>query len=256
MRSAARRSIAALTACCFALSESVIARAGPIDISPVTVTLTPPARVAQITIQNPSDQPLRIQVSGFAWTDAADGSIEMTPAQDIIVFPQLVTIPPLGTQQIRAAIMSPAGAVERTYRILLDVLPPLSGTDQLSGPGVELSIRTRFTIPIFQEPLVRRMSGEIATAAANGGKLKFTIVNSGNAHLGGDEIRIIGRNNAGGVVFSYPFRGWYVLIDGKRAFFVDVPQAGCRDVRSLTIAPSPEMSVPPKKIEVEGVCGG
>ncbi len=256
MRSAVRRSIAAFVAFGFALCEAGGAQAGPISISPVTVSLTPPARVAQVTIRNPSDQPLRIQVSGFAWTDAPDGSIKMLAAQDIIVFPQLVTIPPLGTQSIRAAIMSAPGAVEKTYRILLDVLPPLSGAqDRLTAPGVQLNIRTRFTLPIFQEPIARRLAGQIAGASAKGATVEFTIANSGNMHLGGDEIRIIGRNSAGRVVFSHPFQGWHVLINSRRTFSLDVPQDGCREVRSVTIAPPPEMNVPAKRIDVEsGVC--
>ncbi len=180
----------------------------------------------------------------------------MTPTQDIIVFPQLVTIPLFGTQQIRAAILSPPGAVEKTYRILIDVLPSLSDVGRLSGAGVQLSIRTRFTIPIFQEPLLRRMSGQITSAAVKRGTVQFTILNSGNTHLGGDEIRIIGRTDAGRVIFSEPFRGWYVPIDSTRAFSFHVPQDGCGDVRSVTIAPPLGMNVPPKKIEVEsGVCG-
>jgi hypothetical protein len=168
---------------------------------------------------------------------------------------QLVTIPLFGKQEIRAAIISPPGAVEKTYRILLDVLPPLSSAEQL-GPGVHLSIRTRFTVPIFQEPLAVRMSGQITTAAAKRGTVQFTILNSGNTHLGGDEIRIIGRNDGGRVIFSEAFRGWYVLIDSKRTFSSHLPQNACGDVRSVTIAPPPDMNVLPKKIEVaSGVCG-
>jgi fimbrial chaperone protein len=253
--SAVRRSLAALIVG-FALCEAGGARAGEIDISPVTVTLTPPARVAQITIRNPTDQPLRFQISAFTWIgDASDGSVKMTPTQDVVVFPQLVTIPLFGKQEIRAAIISPPGAVEKTYRILLDVLPPLSSAEQL-GPGVHLSIRTRFTVPIFQEPLAVRMSGQITTAAAKRGTVQFTILNSGNTHLGGDEIRIIGRNDGGRVIFSEAFRGWYVLIDSKRTFSSHLPQNACGDVRSVTIAPPPDMNVLPKKIEVaSGVCG-
>jgi fimbrial chaperone protein len=251
-----RRTIATLVAVGFALCDSGAARAAPIDISPVTVILTPPARVAQITIKNPSEQPLRIQVFAFTWTDAPDGSIKMTPTHDVIVFPQLVTIPLFGTQQIRAAFVSPPAAFEKTYRILIDVLPSLSDVDQLSGPGVLLSIRTRFTVPIFQEPLVPRMSGKITTASAKRGTIQFTIANSGNTHLGGDEIRIIGRNDAGRVIFSEPFRGWYVLTESKRTFSFRAPQDGCGDVRSVSIAPPSDANVPAKDIEVEsGVCG-
>lgn len=257
MRSATRRPIVALIAVAFALCDAGSARGAPtIDISPITVTLTPPARVAQITIKNPSEQPLRIQLSAFTWMDGADGSIKLIPTHDVIVFPQLVTIPVFGTQQIRAAIISPPGVLEKAYRILLDVLPSLSDVDQVSGPGVQLRIRTRFTVPIFQEPLVPRMSGQITTVSARRGNIRFTIVNSGNVHLAGDEIRIIGRNNAGQVTFSEPVQGWYVLTNGTRTFSVHVPQDGCGDVRSVLITPPPDTNVPPEKVEVEsGVCG-
>ena len=174
----------------------------------------------------------------------------MAPTHDVIVFPQLVTIPLFGFQPIRAAIMSPPDVVEKTYRIVLDMLPPLSG-NQPSGPVVQLNIRTRFTVPIFQEPLAVKMSGEITAAAAKHGTVQFTIANSGNTHLGGDEIRIIGRNDTGKVIFSEPFRGWYVLIDSKRAFSYHMPQNELPRRSLGDDRAADKHDVPAEKIEVE-----
>lgn len=219
--------------------------------------MSPPARATQITISNPSAEPLRLQLSAFAWVDAADDTIKLTPAPEVILFPQLVTIPGFGKQEIRAAILTPPGAVERTYRIVIDVLPPQQNiANSLRGRTAQLVIRTRFTVPIFQEPLATRLAGAITVAVVKHGTVTFTVLNSGNAHLGGDAIRIIGRDGAGGVIFSQTFRGWSVLVGDKRAFTFQAPQAGCGSIRSVTIAPPAYMNVPPKRIEVElGACG-
>jgi fimbrial chaperone protein len=257
MSPAIRQTIAALLATFgFALCEAKGVRADVV-ISPASLTITPPARATALTIRNFSEDPLRLQISASAWLDARDGQIELMPTTDVILFPQLVTIPAFGKQEIRAALLVPPGAVERTYRIVINVLPSQeSAGSQLTGHGAQLIIRVRYTVPIFQEPLVPKLSGQITTAAMKRGTVTFTILNSGNAHLGHDEIRIIGRDGAGGVVFSQPFRGWSVLVGNQRSFSFQAPKAGCGNVRSVTIAPPSYMNVPPKRIEVEsGACG-
>ncbi len=235
----------------------VRALAGPIAITPTSVTLTPPASVAQVMVRNPSEDPLRLQAYAYAWVDTPEGNIKLTPTKDIVVFPQLVTIPIFGTQAIRAAILSPPGTVEKAYRIVLDVLPPLLNQAQRSnGLGVQLSIRTSFTIPVFQEPLVPRLSGEIVSAMVKHGTLDFTLFNTGNTHLGGDQITIVARDAGGRVVFSQPFLGWYVLTESRRNLSTRLPRGGCGEVRSITISLPARMNVPSKRVDVQtGVCG-
>jgi fimbrial chaperone protein len=249
---ATRRAIAALlTTFGFALCEANGARAD-IFFSPAGLTISPPARATALTISNLSAEPLRLQVSAYAWAAAPDGSIKLTSTRDVIVFPQLVTIPGFAKQEIRAAVLIPPGTSEKTYRIVVDQLPSQQNAAQsASGHNMKIMLRYRYTVPIFQEPLVPRLSGAITAAAMKRGKVTFTILNTGNAHLGLDEIRVIGRDAAGRVIFSQPFRGWLVTVGNQRTYSFAAPQAGCSSVRSVTLAPPAYMNVPVKRIEVE-----
>ncbi|MBV9719137.1 MAG: molecular chaperone [Candidatus Eremiobacteraeota bacterium] len=224
--------------------------------APVNVTIAPPARAGDFTIRNPSTQPLRLQISAARWINAPGNRIELAPTSDVIVFPQLVTVPGYGKQEIRIAMLAPPGDVEKTYRIVVDALPqaPPPG-DRLRGAELRLNFRTQFTVPVMVEPLVSRVGGRLTAATARRDAVDFTLLNSGNTHLGDDAIQIIARDAAGSVVFSQPFRGWWVLAGDARSFSFHAPQDRCRAVRSITIAAPAYMKVAPKIIDVAGgVC--
>ena len=92
------------------------ANAADIGFHPTSLTVAPPARVATLTLENPSDDVVRVQVRGYRWRESDTGVFQLDPTSEIIVFPQLATIPPLSSQQVRAAVVTTTASTTVPFR--------------------------------------------------------------------------------------------------------------------------------------------
>ncbi len=249
-----RISLTVLAAFGIALCDAGGIEAAPVSISPITVFLPPTARVATLTVRNPSDGPLRVQASGFTWRQTEAGQIKTDSTKDLIIYPELATIPAFGVQQIRVAVTQPPSDQEHTYRVVLELLPPQeqtnpggSGNPKISG---QLHIRTDFSVPIYQEPADARPSGRVTISALRSGLVSFTVANLGNTHLYGDPLKLTAKDASGKVVFSQDVPGWVTLAGNTRSFTAQIPRATCKTVRSLSIVGPKDAHLSDGKLDV------
>ncbi len=129
------------------LSFAVVVSASTLQISPVTVDLSPGENASGITLRNPGDTPLYGQVRVFRW-DQANGDDVLTPTTDLAASPPLIQIPAHSDQLIRLVRAIPAPpSGEQSYRLLIDELP---APDEPVANGV--TIRLRYSVPVFVEP--------------------------------------------------------------------------------------------------------
>jgi fimbrial chaperone protein len=210
-------------------------------VEPSTVTLAPPVRNATLTLTNLSQEPIRFQVQGLAWTESDAGATRLMKTPDVVVFPQLFTIPPLGTQRVRAAIVAPPSSTEQTFRIVIEDLPPLGETLH-AAPGERITMRTRFTVALYVEPAVRAPAWRIESPDVHDGLLTFAVLNTGNTHLAGDSLFVSGRDASGKTVVSSEIAEWHVLAGERHVYTLEIGKATC--VRKLTISPG-TVGMPP-----------
>ena len=139
--SALRRTLAAL------LCAAGAAHAASLQISPVTIEFGADDTATGITLRNPGERPVYVQVRVFRW-DQANGEDALTPTQDLLASPPLIEVGKQAEQLIRVvrASRAPAGT-EQTYRLLIDELPQPG-----EAPANGVSIRLRYSIPVFVEP--------------------------------------------------------------------------------------------------------
>src|SRR5690242_18679451 len=78
----------------FAVS-ALPASAGQFDVKPIRITLSKGATSDTLTIENQASTPLRLQIGGYAWSSDPLGGVRLSPTEDLIVFPTLVTILPM-----------------------------------------------------------------------------------------------------------------------------------------------------------------
>jgi fimbrial chaperone protein len=240
---------AAVAALGFALCAAGGAAASSFAVEPSTFTLVLPTRNATITLTNLSDQPVRLRVSGQAWSEDDAGTFALTPTSALIVFPQLFTIPPKGVQRVRAAVVAPPSSVEQAFRIVIEDLPPLDQTIRAT-PGTNITIRTRFTLPIYVEPLSRAPAGRLENVGAHDGRLTFTVQNLGNTHLAGDTMSVAGRDGKGKVLFADTIDRWHVLAGARRIYTLGVDKAVCASLRSVTISSPAASMLPAQTVDV------
>jgi fimbrial chaperone protein len=242
---------AAAIALGLALGVGGAASAGSYAVEPSWFTLVPPVRNATITLTNLSSEPIRLEVTGLAWAENDNGVTRLTPSSDILVFPRLMTIPALGRQLVRAAVVGPLRPSEQAFRIVIEELPALAEIVHATD-GARISIRTRFTLPVYVEPVNPAPSSRIEDVAVRDGVLTFALLNTGNIHAAGSALFVNGRDAGGRNVLSNEIGDWHVLVGERRVYTVDIGKNTC--LRHLTISPSTG-AVPPAQTVNVAACG-
>lgn len=210
--------LAALTA---PLLGGSAAMASTYQVNPVRLELGSSARSGLLTIKNESQETLRFQVTAYAWSEAADGQMVLAPTQDIVFFPSMLSLKPGESRKIRVGAPSAAAGPERTYRIIVEELPPL-------GKRVSNAVRvlTRMSIPIF-------LGGRGAPRPAlegltsKGDRLAFTVKNTGGVRFVAKKIRVRALDASGAELAREEFSGWYVLAGGERRYDLALPSSAC-----------------------------
>jgi fimbrial chaperone protein len=118
-------------------------QAASLEVSPVLVTLAAGQSAITITVSNRGDSPTAIQARIYRWTQAGDEDV-LAPTQDIIVSPPIFTVPDGGAQTLRLLLRGErAAASERSYRLVLDEVPP---ADTLNH---QVTFALRQSLPVF-----------------------------------------------------------------------------------------------------------
>jgi fimbrial chaperone protein len=225
----------AFAAALFAVLAAVTAaRAATFSVDPIVVTLGKGNSSASVAITNQSPQKLRLQVTGFAWQQNAAGEMQLQPTDDLVFFPQLLTLDPGETRRIRIGASTDQGAVEKTFRVFMEELPSLESV--VSPKTAAITIRMKVGIPVFVSPNVPPVvSGTVRGVAVRENALSFDVVNTGNTHFAIQKVNVVGKGAAGTDVLSRELTGWYLLPGGTRHFTVPLSKGNCSALQSLAV---------------------
>lgn len=207
-------------------------RASSFTVNPTRVYLSATVSSALMTLKNESREPLRMQIKAQRWAQGLDGEMQLSPTEDLIVFPALLTLKPGEERKIRVAPSTAFGAVEKSYRLYVEELPPSS--DAAAG-GASVKILTRLGIPVFLQPARPQAAALVRDVGLSKGALVFHLANTGNSHFLPSAITVRGFAAGGQAVQDWPVSGWYVLAGSSRAFSVPLERPACERVRSLLV---------------------
>ena len=213
------------------LSQAGVADAATFSVNPTRVVLTARAATALVTVRNEGDEPLRFQVSVFGWTQDARGQIQLAPTEDLIVFPLMMALPPKQERSVRVGAAIPFGPVEKSYRLIVEELPPPERPGQPTG----VRVLTRMSVPIFLQPPSPKAAATLTDVAFGPGGLTFTLRNTGNVFFLPDAVTVKAMDQHGTVQFERTLDPWYVLAADARVFEVAVPRPQCEQMRSFAI---------------------
>lgn len=164
-----------------ALFLPALAMAADLLVNPVRINLSPQHLTAAISIQNTSDHPKTIRVQAVAWSHV-DGKHVYAPTVELLTSPQIFSIAPGHSQTVRTTLRRNADPVnELTYRLQLREL------QRPSSPGsVPMEVALRLDVPVFVQPQQGIAAPKLVwtVSIAPGNRLKLTLRNDGNAHVG------------------------------------------------------------------------
>ncbi len=210
-------------------------QAATFSVNPIIVQLGKSNSSATVAVSNDSSQKLRLQITGYAWQQRPNGDMELQRTEDLVFFPELVTLDPGETRRIRVGSTVPQAGKEKTFRIFLEELPSLAAITSM-GRRPQIMIRMKIGIPVFVSPLTQNsVSGVVQDASVQRGVLSFNVANTGNTHFNIQKVHVEGKNAAGGTVMSQDITGWYVLPGGYRHFTLRLTKDRCRSLESLDV---------------------
>ncbi|HTR53334.1 MAG TPA: fimbria/pilus periplasmic chaperone [Kofleriaceae bacterium] len=207
------------------------AQASSFTVNPIRIDLDQTSRSGMLTVKNDSAEPLRVQVTAFAWSQSATGEVVLADSKDVIAFPGLVEIAPGAEKKIRVGVKAPASAIEQTYRVFVEELPGM----QQPGGKTEVRVLTKFGVPVFVAPTKIVRSARVSGVAASGGKLAFSVENTGTVSTIVKTVTVIGRDARQVELFQRAQSGWYVLGGGKRDYQLELPADRCGEAAQLAI---------------------
>jgi fimbrial chaperone protein len=120
--------------------------AASLEFSPLFVNLAPGQTTATVEVTNRGGAPAAVQARAFRWTQAGDADT-LIPTNDIILSPPIFTVPDGAAQTIRLLLRGGPGAGgERSYRLLLDEVPPANAAKR------QVVMAMRVSLPVIVEP--------------------------------------------------------------------------------------------------------
>lgn len=209
-----------------------LSEAATYTVNPTRVYLSAGVPSALITLKNESPEPLRMQIKAHRWTQGVEGDMQLSATEDLIVFPALVTLKAGEERKVRVAASAASGAIEKTYRIYVEELPP---TTTEKGEGAGVKILTRMGIPVFLQPARPVATATVRDVGLTDGHVSFALGNTGNSHYIPTGITVRGFSANGEAVADWPVSGWYVLAGSTRPFSVALAAPACERVRSVLI---------------------
>jgi fimbrial chaperone protein len=207
--------------------------ASSFTVNPIRITLSGKNQSALLTLQSQTSEEVRFKILVQEWKQSPQGEMQLKDTKDIVVYPGLLTLTPNEERKLRIGSTVPAGAIERSYRIFVEELPPLRAP-QTSGKS-EVKVLTKMGVPIFVSPAKPVNSGTVEGMALAKGKLAFTVKNTGNVFFLVQSVRVKALNSAGASTFEKNVEGWYVLAGGTRVWEVEIPKDACAKSKSLTV---------------------
>ncbi len=229
-------------------------RTSSFNVSPLRIVLSGKTSSALLEVTNESPEPVRLQLSVSAWDQKPTGELLLAATDDIILFPPLLTIEPGEKRKIRLGAVTPRGLAEKTYRVILEELPPPKSSEADAGV---IRVLTRMTIPVFLEPSRKDVSGDIAALTVRNGTASFELRNTGNTHFSVHHIQLVAMDKAGQPIAKHDMEGWYVLAGGMRRYEVRLSPESCRKVKTLMVEAQSDVGplATQAEMSVEG-CGG
>lgn len=183
-----RRTTAGLLLFAFCLASPFQALAN-LNIMPLGVEFGPGEQAQQLWLTNRSDQPLRVQLRLFNWSQV-DGEDVLEPSHELVVSPPLLEVAPHQRQLVR--VIAPPHArkniPEQSYRLWIDELP---NPDSEQATGLNFSLRYSLPIFIANQVSSQQVQSLAWQLVAEGDSVTLKVLNSGGSRVKVSDLTVL-----------------------------------------------------------------
>lgn len=216
------------------LLSSSWALASGLQVSPISLNLQARENASGLTLSNTSDKVINAQVRVYQWSQDATGD-QLTASRGLLASPPMLELQPGDEQLVRIirakAPSQGAGAVEDSYRILVNELP-VESLEQKSGLQFVLS----YSLPVFVQPIdVIESSPKLQwrySLQADGQQMDLKVSNNGSGHAKVVNLSVI--DTAGNSADIHQGLLGYVLPGATMHWTLKIPSAALTTVSKVS----------------------
>jgi len=213
---------------CLAASLATVSLAGDFSVAPIRMFLGKDRKSDVVTVKNNGTTPLQFEIRPKKWDQDADGKDVYSDTSELLVFPKLLTLQAGEDRDIRIGMKIPPGAVESTYRVFINELPPPLQSDNSNSGAANVGFLINFGLPVFFAPIKPAQQLQISSLSVANGKVSMRLTNSGNVFQFIQEMSVIGHDTSGAELFSEPITDRYLLAGTTKTYTTIIPADRCK----------------------------
>jgi len=144
-----------------------------------TIELAEGSKQVQYLVDNPTSEPMAVEIALKERIQKADGTEETPPTKDLAAFPPQLIIPPKEKRSIRVTFMGTKPAIEKAYRVVAEQLPLEVDGKKRKGSGIKMLLKyvaALYVNPGDTSPIL------VVTVIENKTELKLEVENKGSMH--------------------------------------------------------------------------
>lgn len=211
------------------LALALPATAAEFNVNPTRVELGPRQAAETLVIGNGEDRPISFEVEVKRWTQGVDGAWQLTPSDELVVHPLLVTVPAQGKARLRVGTLQRRDE-PRAWRVELQQLP-----EARAAEGASVQILTRLSIPVFAQPARAVPRPQLQMPEVEAGAVRVRLANVGNTYLPPQDAHLRLLDAAGRVVHETPIAPGYVLAGAQLPLARPLPAGVCSRAARLEL---------------------
>ncbi len=205
-------------------------RAAQFTLAPTRVHLAAGQVAQTLVLGNEDARDVSFELTFEHWRMDAAGQWVLEPSDDLIVHPQIVTVPARSKAVIRVGTLRTQLIAEEAYRIQMQELP---GERDVQGAAV--AMLTRISVPVFVQVAKPSLQLGLDQAQLSRDALSLRLSNAGSRYLSPEDARLIVRDAAGKVLHEDSVGVPYLLVGAHIVLSRPLSQAVCRKADSLDL---------------------
>lgn len=228
------------------------ALAAQFTLAPTRVHLAPGQVAQTLVLGNEDAREVSFELSYQHWRMDDAGQWLLEDSDDLILHPQIVTVPGNGKAVIRVGTLRRNVTREDAYRIQMQELPGES-----TSQGAAVTMLTRLSVPVFVQVRKPQLALELTDPALDTGRIALTVRNSGSRYLSPEDARLIVRDGAGAVLHEDTLGVPYLLVGAQLRLSRPLPATVCTNAQQVELVFAEaklDLSVP--LVAANRQCGG
>ncbi|MBY0515834.1 MAG: fimbria/pilus periplasmic chaperone [Bacteriovoracaceae bacterium] len=135
---------------------------------------------AQFLLDNPTSEPMAVEVSLRDRIQKEDGSEETPVTKDLTAYPPQLIVPPKEKRAIRVQWRGEKPKLEKSYRLIAEQLPLQVDGKVKKGSGIKMLLK--YVAALYVDPGETSSKLEVIKIEPTDKDLQITVINKGSRH--------------------------------------------------------------------------